>query len=122
MSSLLFAIDELDASTCVVFIKGTADMASHDEFQEEMKSVLNFPRKNVILDIRELEFLTSLAVGEMLALSKARKAVGGRVVIAGPNEYVKGVFAASRLGSVITIVPTVDAAAHELKAKATSSQ
>jgi len=101
-------IEESGDSTCIAFVKGMADIASHEDFQKAMNRLEEHEAKFVVLDIRQLEFLTSLAVGEMLKLFKSKKRAGGNVVIAGPNEYVAGVFKASRLGSVISIVPTVD--------------
>jgi anti-anti-sigma factor len=108
VSELLHFIDDAGNSTCVTFLKGTADVANHDHFEKAMSDALAHAAKFVVLDIRELGFITSLGVGEILRLHKAKKQAGGHVVIVGPNQYVEGVFKAARLTSVMTIVPTVD--------------
>lgn len=110
MSNLVHSLEEVKPTTSVAFIKGTADVASHNQFQSIMKTVGAAEAKNIVLDLRQLEFITSLAVGEMITLNKGKKAGGGRVVIAGPNQYVAGVFAAARIHAVIPIYKTVEEA------------
>lgn len=109
MSDLMCCIENAGDSTCIAFLKGMADMASHEQFQKAMSEVEAHDAKFVVLDIRQLGFITSLGVGEMLRLFKSKRNSGGNVVIAGANQYVEGVFKAARLGSVMSIVPTVDA-------------
>ena len=115
MSDLMLTIDTRAPGTAVVFMQGSADIAGHDSFKPEMAKAHTDPAKNVVLDIRQLNFLTSLAVGEMIALAKVKKAAGGRVVIAGPNQYVLGVFEKARIGSVIPVYDTVEEAIAAVK-------
>lgn len=115
MSELFHSIDAVGNNACVAFIKGTADIATHDQFKKIISEIKDQPLKKVVLDICNLEFLTSLAVGEIVSLNKTCKAAGGKVVIAGPNEYVMGVFKVSRLGDVIPIVDTVEKGVEAVK-------
>lgn len=108
MSEFTHFIDDAGNSTCVVFLKGTADIATHDQFEKAMNEAVAHAAKFVVLDIRHLGFLTSLAVGEIIKLYQSKKSSGGKVVIAGPNQYIEGVFKAARLPAVMSIVPTVD--------------
>jgi len=108
VSDFIYAIDDAGSSTCILFLKGTADIANHDLLQKAMNEVAAREAKFVVMDIRELGFVTSLAVGEMIKLYQSKKSVGGKVVIAGANQYVGSVFKAARLAAVILIVPTVD--------------
>lgn len=110
MSEMALFVDKHNDTTCVAFIKGSADLAGHDQFQKFIQDVMTNPAKNVVLDIRQLTFVTSLAVGDMIALSKAKKKVGGQVVIAGPSDYVGGVLKAARVSQMIPIYGTVDEA------------
>lgn len=106
----MHVLDDHDGPTCVAFLKGSADLAHHEQFQKAMAEAEQHPSKFIVLDIRELTFLTSLAVGEILKLYKAKKKNGGNVMIAGANQYIDGVFKAARLNAVMPIVPTVDEA------------
>jgi anti-anti-sigma factor len=115
MSDLMLTIDTRAPGTAVVFMQGSADIAGHDYFKAEMAKAHTDPAKNVVLDIRQLNFLTSLAVGEMIALAKVKKQAGGRVAIAGPNNYVLGVFEKARISAVIPIYATVDEALAAVK-------
>lgn len=105
----MFDLQDAGDSTCIAFFKGNADIAHHDDFQKAVEQAEAHPAKFVVLDLRQLTFITSLAVGEIIKLHQAKKAAGGRVVIAGANEYLGGVFKAARLATVISMVPTVDA-------------
>jgi len=53
--------------------------------------------ENVVLDLRNLTFVSSLAVGEMMSLHKSKKEAGGRVVVADPNGFGAGVLKAARV-------------------------
>jgi anti-sigma B factor antagonist len=115
MSKLLVTFEHRDAHTGVVFIQGSADIAGHDYMKAEMTKVHTSPAKGVVVDIRKMDFITSLGVGELLSLAKAKKGQGGKVAIAGPNQYVNGVFDKARLSTVIPIFNTVDEALAAVK-------
>lgn len=109
MSELIYDVQDAGDSTCIAFVKGAADLATQDEFEKAMRLVEAHPAKFVVVDVRNLTFITSLAVGELVKVYQSKKAAGGRVVIAGANQYVQGVFKAARLTSVMPIVETVEA-------------
>lgn len=104
----MHVLDDHAGPTCVAFLKGSADVANHELFQKAMADAERHPSRFIVLDIRELTFLTSLAVGEILKLYKAKKKDGGNVLIAGANQYIEGVFKAARLAGVMAMVPTVE--------------
>lgn len=116
MSQLQSSVDSIAPDTCRFWLKGSADIASHDDFKRDIAGVASAPFRTVVIDIKDLSFLTSLAVGEMISLNKLKKNAGGKVVIAGPNEYVAGVFKAARLSAVIPIYATMDEAVAACKA------
>lgn len=110
MVTLEFNVERLDEARCTVSIRGAADIAAADLMKVRMEEVAKGPYTRVVLDLTQLSFLTSLALGEMLALNKAKKAAGGMVVIAGPNEYVHSVLKQARVAEVIKVYPTIAAA------------
>lgn len=116
MTPLEASFDQRTDNLGVLWLKGSADIANHDNLQSFIKPVKEGGSKNVVLDIRQLQFVTSLAIGEFLALSRAKKQAGGKVTIAGPNEYVSGVFAKARLTTVIPVFATLDEAVEACNA------
>ncbi len=80
-----------------------------------MAKIASAPELRVVIDLRGLSFITSLAIGEMIALHKSKKAAGGRVVVCSPNEYVRSVLNQSRFGTVVTIAPTLEDAVASIK-------
>ncbi|MBY0260753.1 MAG: STAS domain-containing protein [Phycisphaerales bacterium] len=115
MSKLLVTLDTRDAHTAVVFIQGSADIAGHDYLKAEMAKAHASPCKSIVVDIRKMDFVTSLGVGEFISLAKAKKAQGGKIALAGPNQYVHGVFDKARLSTVIPIFAGVDEAIAAVK-------
>lgn len=94
----------------VLWLKGSADIANHERVQHAFSLAQTSTHRGITVDIRALNFLTSLAIGELLALAKAKKQAGGLVAVAGPNEYIAGVFAKTNLGAVLPVKATVEEA------------
>lgn len=108
MSTLQFSVDQINPKTCVLWMQGSADIAAHDELKSYIQGVSASPSVNVVLDIRQLSFLNSLALGEMFALARAKASKKGKVAFVGPNEYIRGVFTKAKVTSVIPVFDTVE--------------
>lgn len=112
---LEFDTEILDGGTCALWLRGSADIANHDALKAQLAKVASAPQLRVVIDLRGLSFITSLAIGEMIALHKSKKAAGGKVVVCSPNDYVKSVLVQSRFGTVVTISPTLEEAVETVK-------
>ena len=71
------------------------------------------PRK-VALDLSNVRYLGSAALGLLLSLSKTLQSQGGRLVLCGTRQ-LDTLFKVSRTVAVFEIAPDVDAAAQMLK-------
>lgn len=69
----------------------------------------------VIVDLSELEYMDSTALGLLISLYKELTGAGRQLVVV-TNEYINNLLALVRLNSVFTIVDSVDSA-EELLAK-----
>lgn len=115
MANLTCSVDAHDDGYTVLWMSGSADIEAHDVLKERMGVVREAAAMKILVDIRKLDFLTSLTLGELLSLSKAKKAKGGKVVIAGPNQYIANVFEQARVGRVIPIFDDYEKAAAACK-------
>ena len=66
--------------------------------------------QRVVVDMSGLEFLSSLPLGELVAMSRAVKLHGGRVVIAGARPAVREMLSHVRIDQIMPCFDGVDAA------------
>jgi len=95
---------------CVILLRGSADMENHDAMHKHFSQAAEDGHRWAIIDLRHLSFLTSLAIGELLSLNKAKKAKGGHACLCGPNEYVASVISKTRLDQTMKVFRTLDEA------------
>lgn len=110
-----YTIESVGPDTAVLWLKGSADLAGHDRVMEIFVQAVRHPARNVVLDLRHLEFITSLGVGEMLSLHKVKKNAGGGVAIAGATEWVRSVLKKARVDAVMPLHDTVEGAVKTMK-------
>jgi anti-anti-sigma factor len=119
LSTLECDSEAVNADVCVVSLRGSADMENHDAMHDHFVTVAADSSRWVIIDMRNLSFLTSLAIGEIVSLNKAKKARGGHVCLSAPNEYITSIINKVRLELTVKVCPNLDAAieAHATKAE-----
>ena len=64
----------------------------------------------LVFDVSELSFISSLGLGELVALARALKKYDCRVCLLGPRREVQSVFDRSKLTSLIGSYESLDAA------------
>jgi anti-sigma B factor antagonist len=62
-------------------------------------------RPDLVVDLEEVRFLTSTALGKLLALHKRLRAAGGRLRVTGVADPVYEVFRVTRLHEVLDVRP-----------------
>jgi anti-sigma B factor antagonist len=85
----------LDSNTSVVFEKRIFDAMSDGT-------------KNVIIDFKELDYISSAGLRVILKATKALKREDGMIRLCAMQDYVKEVFEIAGFDSFLTIVPTLD--------------
>ena len=117
MSTLECFSEAVNVDLCVVSVRGSADMENHDAMHEHFSKVAADSSRWVIIDMQHLSFLTSLAIGEIVSLNKAKKAKGGHVCLSAPNEYIGSIINKVRLDLTVKVFPNLDAAMEAHSAK-----
>lgn len=98
----------------VVSMRGYADAENHDALRSLLGKLTDKPCRAIVLDFSKLAFLTSLAIGEIISLYRAKKGHNCAMYIAGPNEYVGSVISKTRLDATIPVYPSIDEAINAL--------
>lgn len=94
----------------IIELDGAASMSEIDAFSRQTDRLAAARPKLLVLDFSRLTFLASLAIGQVVALSKSVKMHGGRVVIAAPTPDVLSVVQRCNLGAIVPVFATVEEA------------
>jgi anti-anti-sigma factor len=88
----------------VVKLYGRFDFSAHREFRESCNSCLDAPHvREIELDLGEVEYLDSSALGMLLMLKERADAVAKRIVLADCRGTVKQVLEIANFGRLFSI-------------------
>lgn len=88
---MIFNIQE-QAEGMMAVVSGRLDTPSAIKAQQEIASLLDNADKQITLDCKELEYISSSGLRLFLTIRKEAQAKGGKVVIININEEIKKVF------------------------------
>jgi anti-anti-sigma factor len=92
----------------VVEIDGRMDAAGLAAADEVLSALVD--GKNAVLDMCRVEYMASLGIRKLLQMAKAAKAADRKIVIANPQQTVKGVLELANIDSIIAVLPSVEEA------------
>jgi len=76
------------APNATVTLRGRFDFQTHQEFRRTVDGLLRSGRSALILDLSEVSFIDSSALGMLLLTRESCEKAGGTVVLDRPQEYV----------------------------------
>lgn len=91
-------------------VSGRVDSNTAPEFEGALREILDSGRKNVVLELSEVDFMSSAGLRGMVSVSKACKKSGGTLALATPSERVKDVLQLAGLTSLFVVFDDVTAA------------
>jgi anti-anti-sigma factor len=93
----------------IVRINGRLTSDSSSELQRKLDSVLAKPGiQEVIVDLKEVPFIDSSGVGEIIRLFKRVRAAEGKVVLMNPNRRLRDLFLIYRFDRFMDICDEKD--------------
>jgi anti-anti-sigma factor len=95
---------ESQGDSRTVRIKGKITFESCPELQSRLDSILNEGIREVRMDFREVPFIDSSGVGEVLRLFKRLRDSGGNVLLVNPNKKLRDLFLMYRFDTFMKIV------------------
>lgn len=66
-------------------------------------------RRKLLLNFENVEYLSSTALGKLIALNKKLRGVNGQLVLCGIAPSIYEVFAVTKLDKIFKILPNLDA-------------
>lgn len=110
MAGLEITLEDRDETVIATFV-GEATVTNAAEMERGLMRLHARQPKRVVLDFTRLSFISSLGMGNLVALQKqVAQWYDGTVGAAGANEEVTKAFERARLDSIITMYDSVDAA------------
>lgn len=89
---LTIRIDPPSAHAQRVRLAGRLDTASYAELDRHLAPVLNTALSSLVLDLADLEYISSAGIRSIFRARKALSARGGKVVVVNPQPQIQKVF------------------------------
>lgn len=110
-------VHESRGEALVIALRGSGDASNADTIGLQLSALAAEHPRRVVLDLSGLDYLSSLAVGQIVAFHRSVKLSGGEMIIAGAQPVVREVLVRCRIDALVAIVPRVsDALASKGKA------
>lgn len=90
----------------VVRVKGRLDAASSPQLEKKINSIIESGHFKLVLNLADVEYLSSAGMRLMLAVSKKLKHLEGKVVACNLNDDVMDVIKMAGFHQVLEIYPT----------------
>ena len=94
----------------IVGLSGRLDFNARHEFQSAMDKAKESGAHVIVLNMKDVSFIDSAALGLITVAYKNMESEKIRVVIANVQDYVQKIFSLANLGNIIQIYPSVDEA------------
>lgn len=87
----------------VMVLDGRLDAVTTPDFDGQADGILAQGEKRIIIDLKDLEYISSAGFRSMLMLAKKVQAVEGKLVLCGLNGLVQNVFEVSGFVDIFAI-------------------
>jgi anti-anti-sigma factor len=98
----------------VVSVKGRIDAVTAPDFEKNLSDLISSGEKTVIVNLGELEYISSAGLRSILATAKRLKTENGKMVFTGLKGPVEEVFKISGFYSIFTIFESVEVALNQI--------
>ena len=95
-------VEELEGGVTNVVLRGRLDSAGVEAIEPRFKEVIG-SKKAIVVDLSQVNFLTSLAVRMLVFGARAVTNNGGKLVLSSPNEWVSFVLKAMEIEQFVPV-------------------
>ncbi len=87
-------------------VSGRVDSSNANELGQELDRTIDDGNTNLVLDLANVEYMSSAGLREMVRVLKRAKRTGGDLRIANPSDRVREVLELAGLDTIFEIFPT----------------
>ncbi len=103
-------IEEIQSGINIYRLKGRLDANTAQRLEEKLFQAISDGSKRMIVDFKDLNYISSDGLRVILRVTKAIKREEGQIMLCCMRDYVKEVFEIAGLGSLLPIVATMEEA------------
>jgi anti-sigma B factor antagonist len=92
----------------LVELSGKVDVNNSPDLEKELFQIINQNEKNLLVDCKNLEYISSSGLRVFLMALKQMNKNNGKLVLCGLNELIQEVFDVSGFSSLFTIVSSCE--------------
>lgn len=93
-----------DTSSTVVMLTGRFDAFETESFRTHFDGLIARGTGRITVDLREVQFIDSTGLAELVRAMKACKELGGQLVLRNPSPPVTVILELTRLDTAFTII------------------
>jgi len=97
-----------------ISVKGRMDAVSAPDFESKLGYWMDNGEINFIVDLSELDYISSAGLRSILMIAKKLKARDGKILLSALQDTVKEVFEISGFSSIIPIYDSVESALAQM--------
>jgi len=98
----------------IVAVAGRMDAVTAPEFENRLLDWINGGEIHLIVDLGELEYISSAGLRSILTIAKNLKAKQGKIMLCALRDTVKEVFEISGFSTIIPVSESVESAIKEI--------
>ena len=95
-------------------LAGRMDTVAAPQFEEACDPWLRGGEKTIVVDLTQLEYISSMGLGYLLSVNKKLQSSGGKLVVCGLTGMVKEVFRLSGFNKLFAVYDNAEAALEKL--------
>jgi anti-anti-sigma factor len=103
-----------EKGSLIISVKGRIDAVTAPDFEKSLSEWISQGESNMIVNLSDLEYISSAGLRSILAIAKVLKAKGGKIIFACLKGTVKDVFKISGFGSIFQIFDTEEEALNQV--------
>jgi anti-sigma B factor antagonist len=101
-------IEEKQDAISIFKLNGRLDSNTSQGFEKKIFDAISDGSKNMIIDFKDLDYISSAGLRVILKATKALNREEGKIMLCAMQDYVKEVFEIAGFDSFLPIVGTVD--------------
>jgi stage II sporulation protein AA (anti-sigma F factor antagonist) len=106
-------LEEKVGDVKILHLRGRLDLGATAEFEGRVKALIGAGENRIVLDCRDLKYVSSSGIGAFVTLGK-QLANNGALVFAGLTQHVASVFEMTGISRVFTVCKTKEDALRQL--------
>ncbi|MBW2410530.1 MAG: STAS domain-containing protein [Deltaproteobacteria bacterium] len=103
-------IEEKHEAISIYKLNGRLDSNTSQGFEKKIFDAISDGSKNMIVDFKDLDYISSAGLRVILKATKALNREDGKIMLCSMQDYVKEVFEIAGFDSFLPIVGTMDEA------------